>query len=344
MNRFIAASLALAFMLQVPAKVQAQDDEDERCTHIEPLIAGVDGVEAYPQVLWAQANRDPYAAGGIPMLPISQKEDTVIALVRNYFMRSEVPAIRVGFYGDNEFTEITTGISVIANLHGWFVVRFHYSGNISIPEIDDSYPDLTEDSVTLVNYLGGVQNLARGHNPGKRALDNDYRDGYFMSIFEGKCIANRNTPAYGGFVTHEGKWLGYAVRLELYPECSQVWVGFASFSDPKMQEILAVAEDAAAQITSTEDEGIPHTFSLKAPYPNPFNPVATIPLKVDRTQEIRVCVHDLLGREVVVLHEGITLQGEHTFTFAADRLPSGVYLVRARGEGATQTQRIILSK
>lgn len=86
-------------------------------------------------------------------------------------------------------------------------------------------------------------------------------------------------------------------------------------------------------------------FALSDAYPNPFNPLTTLTLSVQRTQPVTVTVHDLLGREVRTLFDGVVAGSEtQTIRFEAGRLPSGVYFVRARGEGVSMTRRVLLLK
>ncbi len=89
----------------------------------------------------------------------------------------------------------------------------------------------------------------------------------------------------------------------------------------------------------------PEDFVLSAAYPNPFNPQTSFSLKVEKRQDIKVEVFNLLGRPVKVLFEGTMDVGEtRTFTFDAGDLPSGIYLYRVRGEDFTATRQMTLLK
>ena len=91
--------------------------------------------------------------------------------------------------------------------------------------------------------------------------------------------------------------------------------------------------------------GLPEQVYLSAAYPNPFNPQTRFTLEVQEAQAVRVEVFDALGRRVALLHEGALEAGrEHRFTFEANGLASGVYLVRATGEAFTQARRVTLLK
>ena len=74
------------------------------------------------------------------------------------------------------------------------------------------------------------------------------------------------------------------------------------------------------------DEGVPTTFALDQNYPNPFNPSTTIEFQLDQTQQVRLAVYDLLGREVRVLVDGTQPAGSYRVAFDGAGLASGTYL------------------
>ncbi|HEX9952830.1 MAG TPA: T9SS type A sorting domain-containing protein [Rubricoccaceae bacterium] len=74
--------------------------------------------------------------------------------------------------------------------------------------------------------------------------------------------------------------------------------------------------------------------------PNPAFGTTTLHLTLDRAQAVTVAVFDALGRQVAVLHHGELAAGEHALRLDSGRLSAGVYLVRAAGETAVQTERV----
>lgn len=95
--------------------------------------------------------------------------------------------------------------------------------------------------------------------------------------------------------------------------------------------------------TAVEGEGdLPAAFALGQNYPNPFNPVTTIGYSLGRTGRATLTVHDLLGRTVAVLADGVREAGEHRVVFDASGLASGVYLYRLSADGKAVTRRLML--
>ena len=96
--------------------------------------------------------------------------------------------------------------------------------------------------------------------------------------------------------------------------------------------------------TSTEEENLPGTFTLHANYPNPFNPFTTIAFSIDRPQNVRLSVFDILGREVRVLVDEQTAAGLHEVRFDAGSLSSGTYFYRLQTDSHQEVRSMVLMK
>lgn len=92
----------------------------------------------------------------------------------------------------------------------------------------------------------------------------------------------------------------------------------------------------------------PREFSLGAAYPNPFNPVTTIPYTLAERSEVSLRIFDVLGREVAVLAAGVQDAGEHRPHWRAADMPSGLYFCRLEAAAGAKafhaTQKIMLLK
>ncbi len=85
-------------------------------------------------------------------------------------------------------------------------------------------------------------------------------------------------------------------------------------------------------------------FHLGQAYPNPFNPVTTLPFEMVETGMARLSIHNLLGAEVAVLWNGMAERGRHEVTFDASTLPSGVYVATLKAEAGSRTSKLLLIK
>ena len=79
--------------------------------------------------------------------------------------------------------------------------------------------------------------------------------------------------------------------------------------------------------------GPPRATRLGAAYPNPFNSTVQVPLVLARAGEVRLTVHDVLGRTVAIVQRGALPAGRHEFSW--DGLDE-------RGEAAASGQYFLL--
>ncbi|HEB85287.1 MAG TPA: T9SS type A sorting domain-containing protein [Bacteroidetes bacterium] len=138
------------------------------------------------------------------------------------------------------------------------------------------------------------------------------------------------------------------VRVEVAPERTQTlnitglefsptWMSY----DPE-QWILALAD-----VTEVAEggEGVPRSFVLSSPWPNPFNAETSLEISLPRRGEWSVDVFDLLGRRVARLADGVQAPGVHRVLWRPDAgTSSGVYWIRVIAPGGEATRRVVLLK
>lgn len=139
------------------------------------------------------------------------------------------------------------------------------------------------------------------------------------------------------------------------------WV--RGLSSPPMEGVLCRMVDAAtgsdrmqhfysgihvwgvsAAITPVPEETPNAAAYLGRSYPNPFNPVAMVPVTLARDGNVDLAVYDVKGRLVSVLHRGPLAAGRHDFTFKGDGEASGTYFCRLRTAAGVQSQAMMLVK
>jgi len=99
--------------------------------------------------------------------------------------------------------------------------------------------------------------------------------------------------------------------------------------------------DVSNEIT---ESGIPQSFQLNQNYPNPFNPTTNIEFALPQNSHATLEVYDMLGQRVATLVDGNLSAGQHSATFDASHLTSGVYIYRLQAGNYIQTRKLTLIK
>ena len=146
--------------------------------------------------------------------------------------------------------------------------------------------------------------------------------------------------------TQPGTWYDYFEESSF--DVSEDQLQFTYELEPGEFKIFT-SEFVDPIFTSTEGPSIPAEIPsqvyLYPSYPNPFNPATTIHYSLTSPMNVSVTIHDLLGREVLMVQE-TTFQasGEYRIDMDASSLGSGVYLLRLQTGAGVQTQKITLIK
>ncbi|GEM_PF-3352915 len=113
---------------------------------------------------------------------------------------------------------------------------------------------------------------------------------------------------------------------------------------------VIIAKEESSERTVTFPDLIPRETHLSQNYPNPFNPSTTISYSLATTSYTSLRIYDVLGREVVVLADGMMEAGYYTATFNASRFASGIYFTRFTATSLdgdkpfSQTMKMLLTK
>jgi hypothetical protein len=111
-----------------------------------------------------------------------------------------------------------------------------------------------------------------------------------------------------GLTSGNGKL--YPVWMANYTGLFQVWSAVIDYNAIGIKQI------------STE---VPSETAILQNYPNPFNSQTKIPLKINRSDRVKLTIYDPRGAEVRVLFEKSITPGYYEVTFDAGSLPSGIY-------------------
>ena len=114
--------------------------------------------------------------------------------------------------------------------------------------------------------------------------------------------------------------------------------------DGELEIISNIITGWDAQRHSADININPNEFELGEPYPNPFNPKLNIELNNFRSQDLKIAVFDIKGRELDILYSGIQVPGMSRFTWNATRYPTGIYFIKASNNHQAKVKKVNLIK
>ena len=95
---------------------------------------------------------------------------------------------------------------------------------------------------------------------------------------------------------------------------------------------------------SVRTPAIQAEFRLDPAYPNPFNASTVIKYSLPAAGHVSLKVFDVLGREVATLINSTLEAGEHTYTFDAGNLASGIYFCQLNSGSNIRMVKFVLIK
>ncbi|MCB2205247.1 T9SS type A sorting domain-containing protein [bacterium] len=100
--------------------------------------------------------------------------------------------------------------------------------------------------------------------------------------------------------------------------------------------------ETTSAVGSGNADGTPQSFRIAGCLPDPLSENGSVTFFNDRPQNLRMDVHDLLGRHRTTLYEGHCTAGVHQVGINAARLSSGVYILRltSSSQSASRLLRI----
>lgn len=131
-----------------------------------------------------------------------------------------------------------------------------------------------------------------------------------------------------------GVQFSYQTGADFKP--AAVETGLAMIAERYSKELKQ--ESAQTEMNSGE------SFFNAKNYPNPFNPETKITYTLQNATNVKITVYDRLGREVVTLVDESQSEGDHTTSFNAASLPSGVYFYRIKTNERVEVRKMVFTK
>ena len=93
-----------------------------------------------------------------------------------------------------------------------------------------------------------------------------------------------------------------------------------------------------------EPEELSSDYRLFNNYPNPFNPTTKINYSLPESSEIELSIHSSTGEKIATLYKGVKSAGQHSHTFDAGDLASGIYFYKLVADNFVEVKKMILMK
>ncbi|MFC1607490.1 T9SS type A sorting domain-containing protein [Candidatus Latescibacterota bacterium] len=106
--------------------------------------------------------------------------------------------------------------------------------------------------------------------------------------------------------------------------------------------ITYIGEEIATAIA--DDYEVPGTFTLEAPYPNPFNPSTTVIFTLTQSSVVTIDVFNAVGQKVDTILNATRVTGRHSAVWNAKSMPAGMYFIRVDDSNSMLTERVMLMK
>jgi fibronectin type 3 domain-containing protein len=110
------------------------------------------------------------------------------------------------------------------------------------------------------------------------------------------------------------------------------------------QRVNLVLNPASVTEVKNSKPEIVTNYQLYQNYPNPFNPVTSIKFSLPEKSNVKMTVYNLLGIQVAELINEVKDAGNHTISFDASDLASGIYFYKLETGKYTQTRKLTLIK
>lgn len=194
-----------------------------------------------------------------------------------------------------------------------------YNGNSSL---NDNGSSVITDALNNVYVTGTI-------NEDNSFLQGDYGTIKYNSLGNQEWLA---TYSYSGN-NDQGKFIGVDLQNKIYVSGNEYRnnnnykIGILKYSDSN---------------GGNGDDNFTYNISN---FPNPFNPSTSIIFEIPSNDYISLKIYDILGKEIANLIDNKYYQkGQHSISFNALNLPSGVYLYKLTSSHLNVTKKMLLVK
>jgi FG-GAP repeat protein/VCBS repeat protein len=266
-----------------------------------------------------------------------------------------------GDVNGDAFDDVIIGAYVYENGESQEGAAYVYLGSATGPR---AIPAWTAESDQVDAFFGcsvaGVGDVnGDGYDDvlvGAYAWDGDETDEGAAFLYKGSHYGLSHNPAWTAEGDQAYAWFGYAVGPagDINRDgFADVVVGAHKYNNPSDNEGRAYvyydfrgSGATAAVLEFAQPKG---GLRFESIFPNPARSNSVLSYVLPRSGAVRLSIHDLLGRRVAVLADGVEEAGAHSAIWEGRdargaAVPAGVYWARLESSGATAAQKIVRSR
>lgn len=259
------------------------------------------------------------------------------------------PASHIAIWDGNAWSSLGSGISgivyTLGNYHGNLIAGglFSSAGGISAS-------DIASWNGTSWSALGS--GCGGGFYPYVFTLTeygNDLYAGGLYTIAGGQTvngIAKWNGSTWSGLGS--GFWNGgsnvYGAETSCIYNNKLVCGGIFSSAGGVGAGNIAQWDGLALTGLTNHNNNKPDKFELSQNYPNPFNPSTKIKYQIPVSENVKLSVFDITGKEIALLVNEKQAAGAYEISWKADGFSTGVYFYRIISGNYSETKRMLMIK
>tara|TARA_Y100001980_G_C14467654_1_gene248403 strand:- start:369 stop:989 length:621 start_codon:yes stop_codon:yes gene_type:complete len=175
----------------------------------------------------------------------------------------------------------------------------------------------------VLNIENGSANLNANGFIGAIQMTLSHKAGFSIELTDKAMVADYRTN--GNSTT----------LIIVAPDSDELFTASGSFN---VEEVIAANENSQVTVM------MPTALTLSEAYPNPFNPSTSMSIFVPADGVVNLGVFNVMGQKVATLHSGNMSAGNHSVTWNASNMTSGMYFVRAESQAGVAVQKVMLMK
>ncbi|UCG61688.1 MAG: T9SS type A sorting domain-containing protein [Candidatus Zixiibacteriota bacterium] len=206
-------------------------------------------------------------------------------------------------------------------------------------------PEFNPDGVNFIDYgLGGVLGLPE--EMGKHKV---------MTL---RNIAVSDPYLHNGYykTLREVVWFYNARDVddtipdpEVPENVNDTELGNLGLTDDEVDDVVAFLQTLTdgykhGPSAKLAQDQLPNTSVLRQNYPNPFNPTTEIAFTLPRAAHVKLEVFNIMGQRVETLINRYMEAGEHTASFDASGMATGMYVYRLQAGGIVESKKMLMVK